>query len=207
MSRHFSRTLLSLGFVLALSAGAAQAGLQAATLDFNDRGASPVGTSMGNGYGGFDWGSQWFYMTTAQNPGDDFLAMSTTTGSTIVRSDRSDFFFDGADFWSRRGLDAIGDFSFVLYHDGVTVYNGDLEPHNAGRNRFTAEHQFFKANYSGPIDGMALFFDNDDYDHLAMDNFRFRAEAAPVPESATAVLLALGLAGLAAAARRRHDMR
>jgi PEP-CTERM motif len=195
--RHLIATLS-----IAVSAGAAQAALQATTLDFNDRGASTVGTSMGS-YAGFDWGSQWYYMTTTANPADTFLAMGTVTGNIIMRSDRADFHFDGADFWSRRGLDAIGDFSFVLYHDGITVYNGDLEPKNAGRNRFTGEHQLFKANYSGPIDGMAFFFDNDDYDHLAMDNFQFRIDAAPVPEPAAAGLLALGLAGLAAAVRRR----
>jgi hypothetical protein len=40
---------------------------------------------------------------------------------------------------------------------------------------FTGTPTLLTANYTGPIDAMALGFDNDDYDHLAMDNFRFRA--------------------------------
>ena len=62
------------------------------------------------------------------------------------------------------GLDANGDFSFMLYNNGQTVYNGSTD--KAGRNVFTGTSQTFLAEvfgsngnaaYSGPIDAMAFF--------------------------------------------------
>ena len=38
------------------------------------------------------------------------------------RADGTPFYFDGADFWSRRGLDATGNFYFVLSLKGKVVY-------------------------------------------------------------------------------------
>jgi hypothetical protein len=91
--------------------------------------------------------------------------------------------------------------------DGSTVYIGGLETHNAGRYRFTGEHQFFKAKFSGTVDGMALLLDNDDCEHLTMDNIQFRANPPAAPEPGAASLLVLSLAGLAATARRRGKRR
>jgi hypothetical protein len=59
------------------------------------------------------------------------------------------------------------------------------------------------APYSGLIDGFALAFDNDDYDHLAMDNLQLRVLAA-VPEPQIAALLLTGLALVGQIARRRR---
>lgn len=167
-------------------------------LTFDDFPASTVGTLMPATYGGLRWGAgltQWHYMTLASNPSNNFLALSGTStffGSPIGGDD---FYFEGADFWSRRGLDANGDFFFALYHDGVTVYNGVVA--DGGRQRFTDTPQLLVPDYSGPVDGVALAFDNDDWDHLAMDNVRIT----PIPAPATAVLL--GASGLFAARRRR----
>jgi hypothetical protein len=154
----------------------ASAELSSFMLDFDAIGAPVIGSRMVDGYGGFEWGDQWFSLSAAQNPANTFLVTSTTGGTLIRRTDGADFYFDGADFWSRRGLDATGDFFFVLYKDGAIVYRGDEDPdHSSGDMDFTGTPTLLTANYTGPIDAMALGFDNDDYDHLAMDNFRFRA--------------------------------
>ena len=78
---------------------------------------------MPAGYGGFIWGDRWYALqnTTATN---NYLAVGSGLSITIRRADGTAFYFDGADFWSRRGLDAVGDFYFVLYYQGQTVYNG-----------------------------------------------------------------------------------
>ena len=88
------------------------------------------------------------------------------------------FYFDGADFWSRRGLDANGDFYFVLSLKGKTVYNG-LTAKKGGRMLFTGAPTLLKPDYTGPIDLIAITFSGNgkDWNHLAFDNFRFRAIA------------------------------
>lgn len=192
---------------LALSLPATAAETVAATLTFNDFAATTVGQLLPEGFAGFEWGDRWYAMSRSATPGDTFLASSTVGSTLIRRSDGSDFHFDGADFFSRRGLDANGDFFFVLYHDGATVYQGNLLGSNAGRMRFTGTPTLLSPDYAGPIDALAFGFDNDDYDHLAMDNFRFRAEAVslpvPEPEPYALLLAGLGMVGLVAGRRLR----
>ena len=96
----------------------------------------------------------------------------------IRRTDSAAFYFDGADFWSRRGLDANGDFYFVLSLKGKTVYNG-LTAKKGGRMLFTGAPTLLKPDYTGPIDLIAITFSGNgkDWNHLAFDNFRFRAIA------------------------------
>ncbi len=195
---------LSAALILAGSMNAGAAGPVAGTLEFDDLG-SGSGAHLPEGFGGFDWGDRWYYMTRAAAPDQTFLATSTVGSTMIRRSDGADFHFDGADFFSRRGADANGDFFFVLYHDGQTVYQGNLLG-NDGRMRFTGTPTLLAPDYAGPIDGMAFGFDNDDYDHLAMDNFRFRAEAIaplPVPEPESWLLMGAGLGLVRLIARRR----
>ncbi len=190
---------------LAASIAANAADPVSGVLGFDELGASPVGVHLPDGYGGFEWGDRWYYMTQGAAQEEHFLATSTVGSTVIRRSDGADFYFDGADFWSRRGLDANGDFFFVLYHDGQTVYQGNLLG-NDGRMRFFGTPSLLTPGYAGPIDGMALGFDNDDYDHLAMDNFRFPATpiaAAPVPEPGRYALFLAGLGLLGLVARRR----
>lgn len=188
----------------------------AGLLDFDDLGPSTLGVLVPNGYGGFTWGAGWHFLTTAATPDDTFLALAPTgvrvTNASIARADGQDFYFDGAAFWSRRAADARGDFYFVLYRDGVPVYDGRDDPDPSARNRFTDVPTVFTANYAGPIDLMTLAFDGagDDFDHLAMDDFAFRAALpppnVPLPAPALAVL-AVMLAGAGRrelrAARRR----
>lgn len=190
---------------LALSCAAAHADLVSAQLSFDELPNSTVGTHLPAGYGGFTWGDQWYQMSPpVGDTSSNFLATSTSGGTVVRRADGGAFYFDGADFWSRRGLDANGDFFFVLYGEqGQTLYNGN-DDGNAGRMRFSGTSQTLMANYTGAIRGMAWGFDNDDYDHMAMDNLRFRVEAvASVPEPASAMLVGLGLALLLGARRMR----
>lgn len=167
-------------------------------LDFNDLPDSTGGAVMPATYGGLRWGSgatSWHSMSLVSLPGENFLALSGTStffGSVLVGDD---FYFEGADFWSRRGLDGNGDFAFVLYHDGLTVYNGMTDPD--GRQRFSNTHALFVPSYTGPVDGVAIAFDNDDWDHLAMDNVRITF--IPVPGSCAIMVLGT----LFAASRRR----
>ena len=175
-----------LGFVLAVSGVIPASAAMASPISFNDLGPSTGGTRMPATYADLRWGgSDWHYMSLASSPLNTFVALSSA--STLVSSAPDgvhvggpDFYFDGAEFWSRRGADANGDFYFVLYHDGVTVYNGRIE--DDGRQRFDGTARLFVPGYSGPVDGFALAFDNDDWDHLAMDNVRIR----PVPPEACA---------------------
>ncbi len=200
---HLLKTPLALALSLCMAAAAA-ADPVPGVLSFDELPNATGGVHLPAGYGGFTWGDQWYQMSpTVGATASNFLATSTSGGTLIRREDRGAFYFDGADFWSRRGLDATGDFFFVLYGaNGQVLYNGDVD-NDGGRMRFTGAPTFLQANYSGPIHAMAWGFDNDDHDHMAMDNFRFRAEPlAAVPEPGAGALAALGL-GLLLIARRR----
>lgn len=200
-----ARHCLTLAAVLC-AAQAVQAAPLAGTLDFNDLAPISGGIQMPQGYGGFQWGSSVYAMTLASAPSDAFVAFAGTAIS-VRRVDGADFWFDGADFWSRRGADANGSFYFVLSNDGQVVFDGRADSQN--RMRFTATHTFMSTGYSGPIDYMAITFrqGGDDWDHLAFDNFTYRATplaALPaVPEPATGALFLAGLGLIAAGARFR----
>jgi hypothetical protein len=161
---------------VALTVGlAGPAAAQSSNLTFDDLGASTGGTHMPATYQGFGWANtNWHFMTTAAKPTNDFLALSGS-GTTIRKTDGSSFYFDGADFWSRRGLDASGDFYFVLSLKGKVVYNGVVLK---AKSRFTATPTLLKPPYTGAVDTVALGFSKPgrggDWDQLAMDNFRTR---------------------------------
>lgn len=148
---------------------------QAIVLGFDDFVASPVGIHMPAGYGGFLWGDRWFAMASTVTA-NNYLALGSGASLWIQRADGTPFYFDGADFWSRRGLDAVGDFYFVLYYQGNTVYNGLTA--KKGRQVFTGTPKLLKPAYKGPVDGVAFAFDGNgrDWNHLAMDNFRLRVD-------------------------------
>lgn len=182
---------LLLGLALFLQAGpvSAQPTNGAATLTFDDLPVSTGGTHMPTNYCGFRWlNSDWHHLTLASTPTNNFLALSGTSTATIsVGSGK--FYFDGADFWSRRGVDANGLFYFILYSNAVVVYDGRND--KDGKMRFTGTRQFFTPNYPGLVDGVAMVFTQggDDWDHLAMDNLRFhgwQAAQAPSPITLTA---------------------
>lgn len=192
--------------VLLCAVAQAQAALEADVLDFNEIGAMIQLQDIpdAGGYAGFTWGTA--YVATKLTPApagvQTYVAFSTAN-TWILRSDGSDFFFDGADFWSRRAADANGSFYFYLMNDSVVVFDGREDSEN--RMRFNSTPTFLQSGYSGPIDYMALVFDQggDDWDHLAMDNFQFRAQAVAVPEPATYLTMAFGLV-LVGRSVRRH---
>lgn len=129
---------------------------------------------MPDGYGGFDWGAAHYCMApTAASGNTTHVALSSTT-AWIRRSDGTPLYFNGATYWSRRGLDATGDFCFALHLKSKTVYNG-LADKKGGRMRFTGTPTLLKPNDTGPIDMIALAFDRNgrDWNHLAFDNFGF----------------------------------
>jgi len=216
MRRTFTPAGLALSLALSIGAASAQTGFVATTLGFEELPDAAVGARVPDGYGGFDWGTTFptFYMTQAASAGsaeNNFVAFSSSSSRTFFRSARADFYLDGVDFFSRRGLDAVGDAYFVLYNNGVTVYNG-LDD-KSGRNVFNNTSTTFRpmvfhettktsSPYAGPIDGFAITFDNDDHDHLAMDNLQLRVISS-VPEPARYALLLAGLAMAGTVARRR----
>ncbi|MEY4749535.1 MAG: hypothetical protein RIQ60_1749 [Pseudomonadota bacterium] len=174
MIRSSTKTFSSAMAAAALTVGLSGPVLAQTTLNFDDLGASPSGTHMPDVYQGFGWTTtNWHYMTagTATN---DFLALSGSA-TTIRKTDGSRFYFDGADFWSRRGLDANGNFYFVLSLGGKVVYNGAALK---AKSRFTGTPTLLKPPYTGAVDTVAVGFDKPgrggDWDQLAMDNFRFR---------------------------------
>ena len=203
--------------------GSTGARASAAVLTFDSLNGTTGGIHLPADHQGFGFGDRWFAMSTAAAPTQTFLATSTVGSTLIRRTDGGTFYFDGADFWSRRGLDANGDFFFVLYNGASTVYQGNLKG-KKGRMRFAGTPRLLTPGYKGAITALAFGFDNDDSDHLAMDNFRFRpgtalspaalraatAEFAPsttasvgsVPEPTTLALL-LGALGVAGGRRRR----
>lgn len=199
---------ISLGVLVLLCAVAqAQAALIADVLDFDEIDGNSVlllDIPDAGGYAGFVWGTAYVATTLAPAPAgvETYVALSTSN-TWIVRSDGSDFYFDGADFWSRRGADANGSFYFYLMNDGVVVFDGREDSDN--RMRFNATPTFLQSGYSGPIDYLALTFEQgrDDWDHLAMDNFQFRAQAVAVPEPATYLTMACGLGLVGWSVRRR----
>ncbi len=167
------RLLAPLTIALCLGSASAPAAAQS-TLTFNELGPVTLGAAMTDGYGGFDWGAAHYYMApTAASGNTTYVALSSTT-AWIRRSDSAPFQFNGATYWSRRGLDATGDFYFVLYLKGKTVYNG-LADKKSGRMRFTGTPTLLKPNYTDPVDMIALAFDSNgrDWNHLAFDNFSF----------------------------------
>ena len=174
------------------SAVDAQADYEPATLTF-DGIVADTSLQVPDGYGGFNWGTSYFATLLTPSPVTGPYVALTSSATSIVRSDGEDFYFDGAEFWSRRGADANGSFYFYLAHDGEIVFDGREDSDN--RMRFTGTPTFMSSGYTGPIDYMAIVFQQggDDYDHLALDNFQFRALAAPVPEPSTYMMMAVGL--------------
>ena len=174
--------ILSIGGVLAtVSPAAAQTNLTARLLDFDDLAGTAGGVRMPTNYAGLSWTfNAWYYMRSASAPTNTYLALGGVN-TAIFMPGGQDFYFDGADYWSRRGADANGSFYFYFMRDGVVVYDGRED--NDGRQRFTGVKQTFVPNYAGLVDYVAVVFTQggDDWDHLAMDNLRIRSSAGIVP--------------------------
>lgn len=174
--RHLLTACGTLLLTLGLNSAASAQTCATTTLSFNDLGASTGGTHMPDSYGCMRWTtSNWHFMTNASTPNDPYLALSGSA-TAIMRQDGQAFLFDGADLWSRRGLDAAGVAYYVLSLKGKVVYNGLTA--KDGKLRFTGEHLTFKPAYSGPVDVVAIAFSKPgrggDWDQLAMDNLRVR---------------------------------
>lgn len=168
------------------------------TVDFEDLAFSGYATQPGAGYQGFNWGNG-IYVQCGEAGGTDCGSVgaaanqyASTAGQFssryIGRTDGAGFYFDGGDFWSRRGADAVGDFYFILYgQNGQAVYQGnDKDLTGTGKEEkmvFTNEHTWMAPSYSDLIFGLSFIFDNDDYDHFAFDNLAFRALVAPLVDT------------------------
>ncbi|MCA9244789.1 MAG: hypothetical protein KDA32_12575 [Phycisphaerales bacterium] len=178
-TRSLRRVSLFAGCVMILSSMSVTADV--VVVDFQDLTPQTLFQPVPDSYGGLSWAnSSWFYGELASEPGQIYVALGSANAA-ILGINGNDFFFDGADYWSRRAADANGDFYFVLYHDGQLVYDGRND--QAGRQRFDGAPQHFAPNYTGPVDLVALAFDGggDDWDHLAMDNLQYRIIAPPCP--------------------------
>jgi hypothetical protein len=181
MIHHHSirRTLAfaGLGFLSLLAHASAQELVATGTLTFDNFAAGPGGTPMPAAYAGLRWeNSDWHVMAVASNAANTFLALSGTA-ATLTGEGGQNFYFDGAAFWSRRGLDANGSFYFYLMRDGVVVYDGRNDRN--GRQVFDAVPRRFVPNYFGAVDYVAVVFTQGggDWDHLAMDDVKLRSLA------------------------------
>lgn len=158
------------------------------TVDFEDLAFSGYSTQPAAGYQGFNWGNG-IHVQCGEPSGTNCGSVGAAnqyastagqfTSRFINRTDRSGFYFDGGDFWSRRGADAVGDFYFVLYgQNGETVYlgnNKDLTPTGKEEKMvLSGTPTLMDPGYEGLVFGMSFVFDNDDYDHFAFDNLAFR---------------------------------
>ncbi|MCA9309770.1 MAG: hypothetical protein KDA21_01090 [Phycisphaerales bacterium] len=158
---------------------AASASAEDVLIDFQDLAPPASFLAVPDLYHGLSWASSdWFYGELGSDPGQIYVALGSSNAA-IYGINGDDFFFDGADYWSRRTADANGDFYYVLYHDGQQVYDGRNE--SDGRQRFDGAPQHLAPNYAGPVDIVALAFDGggDDWDHLAMDNLLIRTIGVP----------------------------
>lgn len=161
-----------------LWAGLAGGAMAQTVLNFDDLNGTTGGKPMPASYQSLSFANtQWHAMSLAAAPADTFLALSgSATG--IRKADGSAFVFEGADFWSRRGLDANGEFYYVLSLKGRVVYDGRQDK-RAGRMRFTGTRTLLPPAYSGAVDHVAIAFakpgKGGDWDQLAMDNLRLRA--------------------------------
>ncbi len=167
--------LLAIGLGVSMLGMAGQASAQT-PINYNELGASTTGTPMPSPHAGLAYtNTNWHYMTLANAPAEVFLALSGSA-STLRKADGSAFLFDGADFWSRRGQDAGGDFHFVLQLKGKVVYDGRND--KRGKMRFTSTRTLLRPSYTGPVDYVAIVFAKPgrggDWDQLAMDNVRLR---------------------------------
>ena len=198
MNKQIKKVVSVCSLAMAMACGSAHG----ATLTFDDITGSTGGLPMPDGYGGFSWGGAWHVMQTTQAPSNNFLALNGSNGSFILSNGGTDFFFDGAEFWSRRGVDANGRFYYQLWNDNVMVYDGFGD--NV-RMDFSATPTLLAPDYTGAIDMIVLAFDvtgeGGDWDHLAMDNFQYRPTVVPVP--AAGLLMLSGLTVFAAGLRRK----
>lgn len=161
---------------LTLACSGAGALAQASVITFDDLG--PIGgggVMLQDGYKGFEWGDRYYYMANAATPTAVYIALGASSSTLIRRMDGAPFYFDGADYFSRRGIDATGDFYFVLYYRGQAVYNG-VTAKKGGRMRFTGVPTLLRPDYTGLVDMVAIAFDGNgkDWNHLAFDNLRYR---------------------------------
>ncbi|MBL9210545.1 MAG: hypothetical protein JNL92_08740 [Opitutaceae bacterium] len=169
--------LAGLGLLSLAAPASAQDLVATGTLTFDHFAAPTGGVHMPAAYAGLRWdNSDWHAMSVASNPANTFLALSGTA-ATLAGEGGQNFYFDGAAFWSRRGLDANGSFYFYLMRDGVVVYDGRNDPN--GRQVFDATPRRFVPNYYGSVDYVAIVFTQGggDWDHLAMDDVKLRSLA------------------------------
>ncbi|MCA9282115.1 MAG: PEP-CTERM sorting domain-containing protein [Phycisphaeraceae bacterium] len=172
---------LILTFAICIAAPSAWA--EVVVVDFQDLAPEAPFEKVPDFYQGLYWAtSGWYYGELATDPGQIYVALGNSN-ATISGVGGEDFLFHGADYWSRRTVDANGDFYFILYLDGQLVYDGRNDPE--GRQRFDDTPKHLAPNYTGPVDLVGLAFDGggDDWDHLAMDNFAFALVSTPTCQS------------------------
>jgi len=195
-------------------------------LDFNNLSGTTGGVQMPVSFppNGLVWGitspstgissSAWHRMVNPTNPSDTFLAPIRGSGVFVLGNAGTDFFFEGADFWSRRGADANGSFYFQLWHNDALVYDGIPGGANEQRMDFTATPTFMTPGYAGLVDLVSFYFEPKgggngditngfagDWDHFAMDNFQYSSVVVPLP--ASSLLMISGLLVLTAKLRRK----
>jgi hypothetical protein len=170
---------------------------QAVVVDFDDL----VGSGLvSDGYGGINWNGEWQHYDLVQ--GDQYVPHSPdqriyrTTGTSSASFDfLSDSVFAGAWF---NGTDLAGGIFFELFLDGNLVHTSDmfLLPSVV---EITSVSSFFASGYGGLVDRVTVHSELTGA-YFIIDDVTF--DAVSVPEPASLVLLAGGLAGAALLRRR-----
>jgi hypothetical protein len=196
-------------FIAAVAIAASASGTHAAVLTFDDLAGTNFFTAS---YNGFRFGdlsiatNPWFWTNTPTvnyQPlsGTGFLAtdFQLYTGASFEATqpiyNPTPFFFQGA--WFSANADAL----FYRLYTGVQTTPGSLSGltlvyTSALSPLLTVAPSFVSSGYAGAVTAVVIVGRQGYY---AMDNFTY----APVPEPSTYGLMALGLLGVAAAARRK----